>query len=504
MRDIPLKSHHLGVWVSCLVMGVLVIQFHMQLHAASPTGLRLYRPQTAGGDTVNRHDTSLPDTPQGVPRTVQTGVSDWRPKVTPVGDPQGNYLNVEFTGDGRYMVWFEGGGDRPNQGIVWHCGVNQETGELIPPDGRGFRAFESTTWGRANPGCDQAGPYYVGADRDGRLILVRPEGPNKGRRTTLPTPPDPRRRAIYPTSFADRAGGFILFIQNEKTPGAGIRMNSNAWVELQYISLDEPTRVRTVERQDTPMMGFAPMDVGFVRWMHGRPLMTYGALSEQTGKVEIRAFNAEPASPQPFWLMTDGHDHIDPYPIVVGRDEFIFTGIDASATSHIYRRPAGQAADTPFTLFKTLSPEGSRLTAPSLAQSHEPFLFNGELYTVYQVNDRGRNFFETTFRKPGELWLAHVSGERRQQWLIAPEIPGPVSEPEPLVTPQRVWIFYNGPRRDAAPAPEADEPPRGRGRPGGRLGGRLRHRPFPRGSGRGGGVTALALYRAEVPLGSNR
>ncbi len=108
MRDVTLKSHHFGVWVSCLVMGVLVIQLHTQLHAASPPGLRLYRPQTTGGDTENRRDAPLPDTPHGASRTGQTGVSDWRPKVTPVGDPQGNYMNVEFTGDGRYMVWFDG------------------------------------------------------------------------------------------------------------------------------------------------------------------------------------------------------------------------------------------------------------------------------------------------------------------------------------------------------------------------------------------------------------
>jgi hypothetical protein len=45
MRDVTLKSHHLGVWVSGLVIGVLVIQFHTQLHAASPAGLRLCRPR---------------------------------------------------------------------------------------------------------------------------------------------------------------------------------------------------------------------------------------------------------------------------------------------------------------------------------------------------------------------------------------------------------------------------------------------------------------------------
>lgn len=436
----------------------------------------------------------------GCPEAVENrmGPERWTPKVKQVGDPKANYLNVEFTSDNKYMVWFEGveAGNNMGKGIVWHCGVDQKTGDLIPPDGRGFRAFESTGWGRANPGCDKEGPYYVGTNAEGNLIFVRPKDPKHGTVTTLATAADPRRRAVYPTNLPDRAGGFVLFILNEKNAGAGIRAMGNAWVELQYINLAAPNKVVTVERQNTPALGFAPMDAGFLRWMRGRPIVTYG--SDRDGKVEVCAFDADHPERGVIELIRDGRNKIDPYGAVIGDHEYVMAGIDGTATSHIYRRPAGGPADGAFELFRKLSPPDSKLANPSLAQSHEPFVFGGRLYTVYQVNDRGRHFFETTFRKPGELWLADLSGDPTKQWLIAPDDGGPVAEPEPLVTADRVWIFYNRPMVEEMAAEGGDDAGKD-AKPGSSPRERLRDRLRP---GQGGALRLprLALYRAEVPL----
>jgi len=421
----------------------------------------------------------------------------WRPRITQVGDPKANYLNVEFTCDGKYMVWFEGAGGSAANGTVWHCGVNPETGDLVPPDGRGFRAFESASWGRANPGCDRQGPYYVGTDRDGRLLMVRPEGPRNGKVAPLAAPPDARRRAVYPTHLPDRAGGYVLFIQNESNPGAGTRANGNAWVELQYTDLSEPARVHSVVRQATPPAGFAPMDAGFVRWMRGRPLMTYGHMTGQGRTSAVFAFDAEQPGRRPFPLLSGSHHHIDPYPALMGQFEYIFSGIDGGPRSHIYRRKAGLPAAAAFELFRAIEPETSKLASPSLAQSHEPFLFRNRLYTVYQVNDKGMNFFDTTFRKPGEIWLADVSGSPVRQWLITPEDGAPVSEPEPLVAGDRAWVFYSRAVTEETAA-GTDEPGRWRRGDRQRLQGRLgRKRPA---ADAGRGMPRLALYRAELPL----
>jgi hypothetical protein len=431
------------------------------------------------------------------PISGQQPLDSWRPVVKQVGDPKGNYLNVEFTCDGKYMVWFESAGGSSDHGIVWHSGVNPETGELVPRDGRGFRAFESTSWGRANPGCDKDGPYYVGADRAGRLILVRPGGPDRGRVTPLPTTADRRRRAVYPTNLENRAGGYVLFIQNEKNPGAGVRANGNSWVELQYISLAEPTKIHSVVRQATPTMGFAPMDAGFVRWMRGRPLMTYGAVPEGSKRTAIAAFDADRPERKSFAAVVNAHNHIDPYPTQIGPYEYIFAGLDGSPKSHVYRRRAGSGHDVAFELYRVIEPEKSKLASPSLAQSHEPFLFQGRLFTVYQINDKGRSFFETTFRKPGEIWLADLSGARIRQWRIAPDDNGPAAEPEPLVTRHGVWIYYT---RSIQEEPTGGREERKGWNPGRR--GRLRDRlgQGRLGSAAGGGMPRLALYRAEVPI----
>ncbi len=153
------------------------------------------------------------------------------PHSEPVGDPNANYANIEFTADGKYMVWFEMT-HRQGNGVVWHCAINPETGDLIPADGRGFRAFDSTVFGRANPGMDSNGAYYVGMDRAGRMFLVRPTSATSGEVQALSTPPDPTRRAIYPTILPGQNLGYIFWIKNEDTPGGGTN-RANDWFELQ-------------------------------------------------------------------------------------------------------------------------------------------------------------------------------------------------------------------------------------------------------------------------------
>jgi hypothetical protein len=420
--------------------------------------------------------------------------------VRRIGDPAGNYLNVEVSADGQYLVWFEGTAETSNEGVVWHCGIDPNTGDLIPPDGRGFRAFEATAWGRANPGLDAAGPYYVGLNREGRLILVRPTGPASGRTAVLPAPPDLLRRSVYPTVLPGQNGGFVYFMRNDRNPGAGTRANGNTSVELQWLSLAEPGRVRTVERQSIPPLGFAPMDMGFARWMRNRPILTFGAASAVDRKIKVRAFDASLPENGPFDLIDNGHTHIDPYPAALDGYEYILAGIDATADSQVYRRPAGGPSNSPFEPFLRLRPPQSGLGRPTLAQSHEPFVFLGRLLTVYQVNDQGQGFFDTTFGRPGELWLADLSSTPPRQWRIAPVKPGPVAEPEPGVTPLSAWVYFSAPA-DSGTGPDE---------------GREGRTPSPRGGPRPLGRNAegppwtarrapsapyrFALYVAELPL----
>ncbi len=384
-----------------------------------------------------RFTASQPE-PQSVPVTTASPAPEagFAPQIKQVGNPNVSYANVEFTADMQYMVWFEMTDKRGN-GVVWHCGVNPETGELVPSDGKGFRAFESTVLGRANPGMDAEGAYYVGMDRDGKMLLVRPSGPTSGTVRELSTPPDVTRRAIYPTVLPGQNAGYVFWIKNEKAPGGGTNP-ANAWVELQYISLADPAQVRVVERQDRPRRGFAPMDAAFARWMKGSPVLTYG-FKDDNGITQVREFDPIQPNPAPQAVTNDAGDKVDPYSWLQDGREILISGMDAEARTHVYIRNPGE---TWFTLAETILPPASALSHPALAQSNEPIVLNGKTYTVYQINEAGTSFWDVAFGNPGEIWLSTLFQSPQQQWLLTDSLTAK-AEPEPFIGSSKVWVFYN-------------------------------------------------------------
>lgn len=355
-----------------------------------------------------------------------------------VGDPNVSYANVEFTADGRYMVWFEQTPDGTGRGTVWHCAIDPETAEFMPPDCKGFRAFDSTAWGRANPGMDADGPYYVGMDLQGRVIVVRPTGPTTGTVAMLPTSIDLTRRAFYPTDLPHQKRGYVFWIKNERVPGSGTDPR-NRWVELQYIDLADPVNVRVIERQERPPRGFAPMDVGFVRWFRGKPSVTYGAL-DNNGYVQVREFDLAQPNPVPRDVTNDAHNKIDPFPWTFDNQDILLPGLDAKAMTGVYVRSPGASM---FTLVETIAPSSSALANPSLAQSNEPIVWEGKAYTAYQVNEASTSFFQTAFAQTGEIWLSTVLQFPQQQWRLSEQFDTAKAEPEPYVGRSRVWVFYS-------------------------------------------------------------
>ena len=363
--------------------------------------------------------------------------SEFFPESVRVGDADVNYANIEFTADMQYMVWFEMTDQRGN-GVVWHCGVDARTGSLIPADGKGFRAFESTIYGRANPGLDVNGAYYVGMDQSGTLYLVRPTSPTSGEMLELPTPPDPLRRAIYPTILPGQEGGYVFWIKDEVESGA--TNPKNDWVELQYISLENPQRVQVVERQSRPTRrGFAPMDSAFARWMKGKPALTYG-FKDENGVIQVRMLDLNQPNPAPQAVTNDPGDKVDPYSWFYNGEEILLPGIDGQAITRVYTRSSG---DLWFHAVDTIIPTDSHLKKPALAQSNEPIVFQERAFTTYQVNEGGSSFWNVTFERPGEIWLSTLFQNPQQQWLLSDSTTSK-AEPEPFIGSTQVWVFYNG------------------------------------------------------------
>lgn len=210
-------------------------------------------------------------------------------------------------------------------------------------------------------------------------------------------------------------------------------------MELQYISLDDPAHIHIVERQARPRgVGFAPMDIGFARWMRGKPALTYG-FNDKNGVLQVRMIDLTLPDPAPRAVTNDGGDKIDPYGWLFDGQELIIPGIDARARLQVYTRVSHQ---TWFTATETIVPPASHLKKPALAQSAEPILFDGQAYVAYQINDGGRNFWDVTFGKPGEIWLSTQLQSPQQQWLLTDSRTAK-AEPEPFVGQSQVWVFYN-------------------------------------------------------------
>lgn len=356
-----------------------------------------------------------------------------------VGDPTVSYANVEFTEDSRYMVWLEGTNDGSGLGVVWHCAVDPDTGALNPPDGKGFRAFESTLLGRANSGLDAQGSYYVGLNRGGELVMVRPMGATTGTVTVLATAADSLRRAIYPTVLPGEARGYVLWIRNEQVAASGADPR-NAWFELQYIDLANPTAINVVERQNNPPGPLmAPIDIGFVRWMRGRSTMTYGYF-DASYQVQLRELDVSVASPAVRAITSDAVNKIDPFSWLFGSQEVILAGIDGTATSHVYTRASGEQY---YTVAEVIVPSSTLLASPALAQSHEPVEWGGQAYSAFQINDAGSSFWNTAFASPGEIHLTTVLQSSQRQWRLSGNSELARAEPEPYVGTNRVWVFYS-------------------------------------------------------------
>jgi len=84
------------------------------------------------------------------------------------------------------MIWIEVDTSNGVIGNIWQCGIDPNTGDLVPPDGKGFNPFYSNIYARpADWGIDSLGLYYVGATLAGQMKFVRPTSPTSATVTDI-------------------------------------------------------------------------------------------------------------------------------------------------------------------------------------------------------------------------------------------------------------------------------------------------------------------------------
>ncbi len=355
-----------------------------------------------------------------------------------MGDPNTCYGNPEFTRDNQYMTWFEPLGRIDNGREVvqmWHCGIDQETGDLIPPDCRGFAGFESNLPARAHHGLNSAGPLYVGGNNDPQFVMVQPTSPTSGDVTLIGGLSDVERRAIYPSQAPGTDKVWVYWI---KSHGSDLTPSNAEWVELRYIDIDDPTNEIVVERQERPSTQWAPMDLTFPRWSWDEPIIIYGA-RDASDNIQIVQLDVSDAIPQPKFITNDFSLKTGQFPIIFQGRRYIASSLNNGTNSMLYRAPDTGDIYSPVDAWEP--PTARTFTDPCLAVSNEPFEFDGRLFTTYQVNRCGDGI-DVFFTNTSEIWMTELLDGSSEQWRLTQASSDVKIEPEPLVGNNKAWVFY--------------------------------------------------------------
>ncbi len=365
------------------------------------------------------------------------------PNDVRIGDPSINYVNPEISPVSNYMVWIEVDTITGVLGRVWHCGIDPNTGDLIPPNGKGFSPFYSNIYARPGDwGLDSIGPYYVGATYNGQIKFVRPTSPTSGIVTDIPLSVVNKRRVFYASQLPGINRRFVSYIYNDSVNGFSQNTPENSYFQLHLLDLDNPTNDHLIEEQPSMYPLPIPMDIIVPRWIKGSHYLTYG-YKDQTNRVQAKEFNAYTPQNQAIPVTNDPANKIDGNSVLnpLTNEQYFMSGINASDTAYFYKR---DSFGSMFIQNEIVVPQSVHLDTPSLNQSHEPFLFDGQLYSAFQINNWGGNFFNTTFNEPGEIWMVTIDTNPQQFWLLSEfDSTLNVSEPEPYVGNNKVWVYYS-------------------------------------------------------------
>ncbi len=365
-----------------------------------------------------------------------------------IGDSTINYVNPELSPIGNYMIWIEVDTSNGIIGNIWQCGINPNTGDLIPSDGKGFNPFHSNIYARpADWGIDSLGVYYVGATVAGQMKFVRPTSPTSAMVTDIAMPAMNKRRVFYPSQLPGVNKRFVSYILNDRVNGFSSNTPQNSFYQLRLLDLDNTTNDYLIEQQPSIYPFTVPMDVIVPRWIKGSPYLTFGSI-DQNNKIQAKECNAYSPTSAPIFVTNDLATKVDGYPVLnpITGEQYFMSGINATDTAYFYKRADfGQM----FVKNEIVVPRTVHLHRPAFNQSHEPFYFKNQLYSTFQVNNDGGNFFETTFNQPGEIWLTTIDLSTQTMWLLSEfDSTLSISEPEPYVGNNKVWVYYSAVRID--------------------------------------------------------
>jgi hypothetical protein len=258
---------------------------------------------------------------------------------------------------------------------------------------------------------------------------VQPTAADDGIVTALTTPADTTRRGIYPSILPASAKNYVYWLRSN---GSLFPQVADS-VDLQYVDLDDPASILTIESQARPVGSLTAMDIAFPRWFAGTPVLTYGR-RDTNGFVQV--MEVDVSAPAPVQITSDMHDKVATYPFEFQGTRYLASGIDHTSTSELHAEAAGGQFD----VVQTFEPSETSLTDPCQAASQEPYFAGNELFMSFQVTEcsGGSNFLTNT----GEIWVAHLLAPTLELTRVSRVNTDVKNEPEPVVGRSKSWVYY--------------------------------------------------------------
>lgn len=369
------------------------------------------------------------------PLSVTTRPLGFTPDDVRLGDPEVGYLNIEFSPDMQYASWIEIIADKPLEPTpAWLCGVDPETGDLIPSDGRGYliTKIKNLGWVAGSPqwGEDSSGPFVIVINGVNQMLMARPKSPTMATVTTLPTPPNRTRFYPYPARLPDRNQSYVAYLQKDD------QKDYQAW----YVDLANPE----VEHQVTfgppgwyPPMSTFPLAVNIHRWFDGKPIFIFGYSNTESEKVQIKQFDVSLPLHPPIAITDDEYDHIDDFPAIIFGDGYLIGGINNEPIGKLYKCPPASKIYEPV---QTIIPGPMDLVMPTSALGFEVFTWEEKAFASFHVRDDSSDVLDP--KQPGEIWLTSLLNDSVLRRISSP---GTMvrADPEFYIGTSRVWVYYS-------------------------------------------------------------
>lgn len=330
------------------------------------------------------------------------------------GDPNGKYVNIEFSPDGRHAIFIEGL-PQANGSVrykAWLSQVDQASGQLMPADGRGHDLGNAMMAGMPQFGQDSTGTFAVMLNEAGNLVRVRPNGGSAPTVQTFLDNIDSReqklRRAFpYPSRNPGSSLQYVTY--QVRSPAGGDMLQRLVELTLQ------PNIHREVRRERVYGHRSPALIVNFARWIQGTFSFTIGAYADQCLGTsaqcpsQLLRLDVTPTGSPASLVTNDFHHKVDAFPFPLqGGGTGLIGGLDLAAEGGFYTYDDRQHL---FQLTSVIQKPTSQteLALPGMAQSFEPFTWKGEQYAAYQlVETVAPNGSSLASSYAGEIWVAKL------------------------------------------------------------------------------------------------